>query len=64
MFPNVTFEMQYAEEGGGYIGELTAEGGDVEVYMPNNIDVVAMNDRIWNEEWVDNLTQKGEQYER
>lgn len=65
MFPNVTFEMQYAEEGGGFIGELIADGGNVEVYMPNDLDVVAMNDRIWDEEWVDNLTQEGEiRYER
>lgn len=55
MFPKVEFEMQFAEEGCGYVGELSAIGGVVDVRMPDDVDTVAMNDRIWDEEWVDNL---------
>ena len=53
MFPKVEFEMQFAEEGNGYVGEITAKNGFVDVYCPEEgVDIVAINDSIWDEEWI------------
>lgn len=60
MFPSVTFEMQYAEEGIGYIGYIVVENGEVKHYESNDdADTIEMNNNIWAEEWETNW--KGEE---
>ena len=60
MFPNVTFVLQFAEEGDGYVGKMTAKNGFVDVYYPEEgVDMTAINDNIWDEEWITNW--KGEE---
>lgn len=62
MFPNVTFEMQYAEEGVGFVGQMVAENGKIRSYEPKDgEDTVAINNSIWAEGWETNW--KGEEYE-
>ena len=60
MFPKVEFEMQFAEEGNVWVGKLTAIGGVVKEYIPDDgTDTTEINNNIWNEEWVTNW--KGEE---
>lgn len=60
MFPKVEFEMQFAEEGDGYVGKMTAKKGYVDFHRPEEVlDTVTINDRIWNEIWITNW--KGEE---
>ena len=60
MFPKVEFEMQFAEEGCGYVGNMTAKNGFVDIQHPEDgADTVAINDSIWAEGWVTNW--KGEE---
>lgn len=60
MFPKVEFEMQFAEEGCGLIGNMTARNGLVGVHCPEEgADTTAINDSIWVEGWVTNW--KGEE---
>lgn len=60
MFPKVEFEMQFAEDGDGYVGKMTAKNGFVDVHCPEEgVDTVAISDSIWDEQWVTNW--KGEE---
>lgn len=54
MFPKVEFELQFAEEGYGYAGKLTAKNGQVDnqIYMESDAEEIGSS--IWDEEWVDN----------
>lgn len=55
MFPKVEFEMQFAEEGRGYVGKMTAKNGFVDVHCPReSLNIVAINNGIWAEEWITN----------
>lgn len=57
MFPNVTFEMQYAEEGNGYVGQMVAENGKIMSFEPkDDANTTAINDFIWSEVWVPELS--------
>lgn len=54
MFPNVTFALQFAEEGDGYVGQMVAEEGAIQgIYHPDDdANTTAINDSIWAEEWI------------
>lgn len=52
MFPKVEFEMQYAEEGIGYVGKMTAKNGHVENQTYMEGDTMEINNSIWDEEWI------------
>lgn len=59
MFPKVEFEMQFAEEGIGYVGNMTAKNGHVENQTYMEGDTMEINNSIWDEEWITNW--KGEE---
>lgn len=53
VFPKVEFEVQFAEEGCGYVGKMIAKNEYIDVHCPvEGVDTVAINNNIWDEEWI------------